>query len=153
MKKLFILILTIFCISSCSLIQKTPNTTSVCDNVLRDSVLCQVANDHNVSIEKVGKLIKLANALAITTDVYTAKQALEEVKDIRNKLDNNITYDFVANQLKDLYTKYPMIFIIMSDYISDLKMPTIISEFDKNILKSWLDSIIADMNFLIVIQS
>ena len=152
MKKLILIMISVFMFASCSLIQKTTNTTSVCDNLTEESMLCEIANKHNVSIEKVGKLIRLANAGAITSDVYTAKEALNVLEDIKKSLESPVSYAFVKTKLNNIYKKYPLIFIVMTEYISELNSTQIMYSYDQELLTNWIDSLIAEMNFIISIQ-
>lgn len=148
MKKILIVLLLVLTVG-CA----TKNTNkNVCGIDAPVSYLCDIANKYNVNIESVGKMIRISNAAAIATNKYSAKEALEVLKDIREKLETPIEYSFVHSAIKQIYKKHPELFIIMNEYIMELDIPEPMFQYDRDMLISWIDKLIYEMEFLISLQ-
>lgn len=124
-------------LASCTTFQ----TTSVCDDITSgDSVLCDMATKQGVSLESIGHGLIVVNAVAITGGLYTKAEAVEVLGILRESLDRPITYMVFKVLLEEYTTKYSELLDILQIYLDQLDLDTLISDTDKDILRSWLDA-------------
>ena len=148
MKKIIISLFIVLMCCSCISFEKKE---SVCSN-FSDSFICEIANRNNVDIEEVGNVIRIANAVMITKNKYTAKDALKVLKDIKSMINGVVCYSVVYSEISKLGFKYPELFIVMDIYMKDFKSLNIITPFDQKILNNYIDLLIYEMEFLISLK-
>lgn len=151
MKKLIILIMCIF-ITGCVTFKQPENRSNYCNfsSIENPSLFCKIAEKHGVDIEKIGKMLKLANIVLIKQNKYTAKESLKVLYDIKMKLEKEITYSDFKDDIRELVIKYPEIFILLSEFEIDLDLNMNISmyQFDRIMITNYLSQMIAELEFI-----
>lgn len=150
MKKIILLLVCLTLLSSCSLFHKNKN--SICQTIKEPSYICKIANKNKVDIEEVGKIIKIANTLLIIENKYTAKQAIEVLKDVKSVLNSSISYIEIYSRISNIKFKYPELFIIMDCYFDEFQTTLVLTDFDKKLLNNYIDQLITEMEFLISVE-
>jgi len=147
MKKIITIWFIMLVCCSCFSFQKKRD---ICFNEY--SILCEVANRNNVDLSEVGNVIRIANAVMITKNKYTAKDALKVLKDIKSMINGVVCYSIVYSEISKLGFKYPELFIVMDVYMKDFNSLNIITPFDQKILNNYIDLLIYEMEFLISLK-
>lgn len=150
MKKIIMFIGTTFIFTT--LFTSCATRQSVCvDPVIKDCFICDIALKHNSTPEGIASFFEGVNMVAIYKDKYTAKQALSELKKVREKLNTKIKYLFIKEFSGDLLKQYPELFILSKNYVpymNEFNSLEIMDEKSKSILISWVDKLIMDMELL-----
>ena len=151
MKKSIVILLSMLFLTSCASFQL--NKTSVCDNLNEPSYFCEISNKYNMNVEDVANVIRIGNAIAISKNKYTAQNALDSLKTIRNALNYNVSYLFVQSTLFNLKSNYPEIFVLSSILINrELNKAQFMYKADKEMLIKFVDQLIEDMNLMIATE-
>lgn len=119
---------------------------SVCDSITAgDSHLCAIAGKTGVRLEDIGNTLIVANAVAIGSGAYTQDQARLVLQGLRASLDSPLSYLAMQDELRQVLSKYPGLFIVATIYLDQFGVDQVISPVDTGILKSWLDRQIATL--------
>lgn len=117
---------------------------SVCDKREEaESYLCETAEKAGIRLEDAGNILMIANAVAIGEGAYSRGDALKVLVDIRSLINSSPSYSFITKAVRDKVDRYPGLFIVAEVYLSSMNQPQIISNFDRDILDSWLGRQIA----------
>ena len=150
MKKSIVILLSMLFLTSCVTFQ---TKKSVCDGLNEPSYFCEIANKYNMNVEDVANVIRIGNAIAISKNKYTAKNALDSLTTIRNTLNYNVSYLFVQSTLFNLKSNYPEIFVLSSILINrELNKAQFMYKADKEMLIKFVDQLIEDMNLMIATE-
>ena len=144
MKKisLILVMFLLFLVAGCSPMFNGP---SVCDDKTSPSLLCDIADNNGVRLESVGDLIIIVNMVSILGGQYTNDHAVTVLKNIRQSIEQPISYAFLKAVIEENAGGYPGLFDMANSYISELISPEIISTKDRFILIGWLDNRIIDL--------
>lgn len=129
-------------LAGCSLL---PSGPSVCDDKSSPSLLCDIADKSGIRLETVGNMIIIVNRVAILSGQYTNAHAATVLKNIRQAIENPVSYIFFKAVVENNIGKYPGLFDMASSYISEFISPDIMHRKDRFILISWLDNRIIDL--------
>jgi len=144
MKRLFLLVIGIcFLLSACAL-----NLPSKCEQITEPSMLCQMAEEHQVRLEDIGNILIVANAVAIGEGLYTREQAIEVMMDLKYILENPVSYLFFKGEVEKTLIKYPGLFEVAQIYMTELTSPQIMYSTDREMLSNWLGDRIAGLEAL-----
>lgn len=145
-KKYYFFILGLmFLTAACVTPEKKP---SVCETNTAPSYLCEVAEKYGTTLENIGAVLIVSNALALGGGAYSPEDALKVLREIRAILDNPVSYLFFGAQVKKRLFKNPAMFTVSETYISQFNSPQIMRPFDQAILRSWIDKQIRNMEEL-----
>lgn len=139
MRKFFALIMALCLFVGCA------GLPSVCDDITEGSILCKISKEQGVRLEDVGNVLIIANAIAIGEGAYSIEQAIDVMKKIRALLDDPISYIGFKNGLKSTMTKYPGLIEIGSIYIDQFTGTRLMSNTDSEMLITFLDNRIKNM--------
>jgi hypothetical protein len=100
-----------------------------CNHIPEDSysLLCQIAHKYNTEPEDVAGVLKLGNITGLSSDLYTAKQAIDFINDLEDdarqaKDIGTVTWDLFIIDLmakyKDLPPAVKALFIMQKDYLT-----------------------------------
>lgn len=117
---------------------------SVCAKIpFGESVLCDLAQKSNVTLEVVGDLIMVINLRAIKEEVYSADDARKVLETIKKAI---AVQSLTASDLRSLILKYvddyPEL-ILVSRYIYKLDTPQVLTQTDRQMLRDWCDQQLA----------
>jgi len=116
---------------------------SVCDTTpTGDSVLCDLAQQHNRNLEQVGTLIMVLNLRSIKQGTYTAQEAAFVLSDIKGSIQAPIPAVDLKNLILAYVSDYPEL-ILLSPYFSTLNTPRVLTQKDRDMLTVWLDQQLA----------
>lgn len=139
------LLIVLFCsglLTACTSFGKKP---SICETNTAPSFLCAVAAEHGVTLEEVGAVLIAANSVAIGEGAYSAEDAVEVLTDLQDLLKNPVSYLFFRSRVKKAVDKYPALFTIADQYLNAVASPRIMHNFDRAILRSWLNARIREL--------
>lgn len=115
------------------------NRPSVCDGIQPgDSLLCQIAADHDIQLEDVGLALVAVNAVAIGEGLYTRDQAQEVINRLLLALDGSITYAVFRDRIMEYTEKYPGLLDVAQTYLDRFALSKQIRETDRDILRTFL---------------
>ena len=113
---------------------------TVCDEVKGPSLLCDTAERYGVRLEDVGNGLIIANAIAIAEGLYTIDEAVEVMTELRDILDDPITYVTFKVEVYKRMEKYPGLIEVATVYFDELGgMAKEIYPIDRKLLVGWLD--------------
>lgn len=108
-----------------------------------ESVLCDLAEKSNVTLEVVGDLIMVINLRAIKEKAYSADDARKVLETIKKAI---AVQSLTASDLRSLILKYvddyPEL-ILVSRYIYKLDTPQVLTQTDRQMLRDWCDQQLA----------
>lgn len=148
MKKLLAFALSLFFVYGCGTLSKS--TKSVCIDIPEgaSSVICEVANELDVSPEYVDYLLKIGNVTALAADTYTAHSALEFVEQLELFLTEaqkqGLTYAVVAgfarDKFKELPPKVQIAFVVLQEFVEppEVYAQKPLTDYDYTILQAGL---------------
>ncbi|MEN8134313.1 MAG: hypothetical protein ABFS18_02085 [Thermodesulfobacteriota bacterium] len=149
MKKISVFLLALMVLGILGGCGLTGQQASVCESIpAGDSYLCDIATKTGVQLETIGNSLIVANRAAILKGSYTADQASTVLLDIRNGLDDPISYLFVQEAIQKAAAKHPGLFVVAGIYLKRFSNEQLISNVDANLLRSWLDRQIAMLEIL-----
>lgn len=129
---------------------------SVCvDPKMDDCYICQIAEKYNTTPEGIARFVESVNILAIYKNKYTATQALNELKSIREKLNTDIKYILLKELAGNLIKENPALFILStnySSYLNEFSSTEFMDEKSKSLLIAWIDKITMDMELIISLK-
>lgn len=137
----FVLVLALL-LAGCGTIFDLP---SVCDDKTERSVLCDLADSTGIKLEDIGRSLIFVNAVAIHEGEYTKEQAIDALKEIRQVIDNPVSYLFFKTELEKSFAKVPGLFEVTEDYINNFVNPQIMHDKDREILMAFLDNRIDEL--------
>uniref|UniRef100_A0A6H2A4Q1 Uncharacterized protein n=1 Tax=viral metagenome TaxID=1070528 RepID=A0A6H2A4Q1_9ZZZZ len=116
-----------------------PALPSACDSQT-ESMLCDLSKKYNVRLEDIGNGLIIANAIAISQNLYTKEEAVSVMKDIRAILDNPISYAFFKTEVYKHVDAYPGLLEVASIYFAELgAVSKMMYAADRKILIGWLN--------------
>jgi len=146
-KKIAVLIITVFCMVGCSITQSS--TTTICDQIPegQSSVICAAADELGVTVEETAKLLKLANSGLIISDKASAKEVLSfivDTKQLLNSLSNGLTLKEVLSYTEwgydSLSLESQVLVSIIDPFVGvEINVSEYLSDFDIYLLLSHLD--------------
>lgn len=139
---LMFLSVSIVCLTGgCAHIQEMP---SVCDTISPDdSVLCRIATSHGVRLETIGDSLRFANALAIGFHQYTAEDAVEVAKKLKDIINTpNVTTFIFESALKDFREQFPGMIEAVAPYLIGTGLDIPFAPWDIDHMNSWFDETI-----------
>lgn len=144
MKKLFVAFSLCLLLMSC--VSTTQGTKpNICETNTAPSFLCEVAEAHGVTLEEVGVILIVANAVAIGEGAYSVEDAIEVLTKLRDVLENPVSYMFFRYRIEKALHNYPALFTVAEVYLDAIASPQIMHRFDRALLKSWLNQRIRDL--------
>ena len=134
----FIILAVILSISSCSAIKKIPviQGTSVCEAINGGSLLCHVAEKHNMTLEQIGTIIVLVDYSAIRSGVYSKDTAINVLAQIEAVLEKPVSYAYLKQWLVGTLANKPELIEITDMFPSS---PLIMYETDRSILRGFIE--------------
>lgn len=137
LKNIFVVLTISILLTSCIFSQKKQK--SICNIIVEPSYLCELAETNNITLEDVGAVIIVSNSIAIAEGAYSVQDSIKVFKNLRNILENPVSYLFFRSQINKSLIKYPGLFIVADSYLDELKSPKIMYSLDRAMLRSWID--------------
>lgn len=138
MKKTIIIGFLLFLLAGCAGLQRA----SVCDTIVGPSELCQIAakQGNGVRLDDVGDLLIVANVAAIEAGFYTREKAIQVLEELRDILENPVSYAWFKGQVYLRVDQYPGLLEVATVYFSELgSLSRIMYASDQRILRDYLE--------------
>lgn len=120
---------------------------SICDTIQGESILCQTAKDHNVSLEQIGSILIIVDYASIRSGLYTKDQAIDVLKQANDILSGPLAYRGFRTWLISalVKSKAPELIEISAMFPDST---AIMYKADQDILRGFIERHLANLGFM-----
>lgn len=145
MKKLFCLIVMAILFTGCSDKGLGLYYPSACDSIEGPSMLCEMAAKNNINLTMLADSFGVLNEVAINKNKYSKADALKVLTELRDFLEAPVSYVAFKAELEPVLESSPYLVSATNKYISQLISGQIMYKKDQDLIKGWLDRMIAGL--------
>ena len=141
-KYLTIIIVAAMLTTGCAYLGMAP-PPSVCDTAPEDSVICRVCGEMDITPEATDLILQTAALRAL--DEHDTAVVVKFYKDVEKFIAGSVTYLALINYVQDYVELTGPELMLISLYLPKFESPQLITEFDRGLLLTHIEGMIAQL--------